>query len=230
MKMDTYSVIFVEPENAGNVGSIARLMDNFELTELILVNPKCDIKSDECKALAKHSYSIIDKARNFRDLKSAVKDFDAVIGSTGKGKKDYDAERTLFSAKEIKKQVQEVEGKKAIVIGRESTGLSVDELALCDFLVKINTNPKNYAMNASHAAAIIIYELSDTEYSPIRKADKKDVEILLKQADELINSNERIRNKESVKTILRNVFSRSLLATRESYAITGFFKELTRNK
>ena len=42
-------VILVEPNGPLNVGSVARLCSNFEVDELRIVSPKCDIFSLEAK-------------------------------------------------------------------------------------------------------------------------------------------------------------------------------------
>ena len=54
------SIILFEPELSENIGFIARVMKNFELKELILINPKCDI--DRANKTAKHGKDIIKNA------------------------------------------------------------------------------------------------------------------------------------------------------------------------
>jgi len=44
-------VILVEPNGPLNVGSVARLCSNFEVDELRIVSPKCDIFSLETKKI-----------------------------------------------------------------------------------------------------------------------------------------------------------------------------------
>ena len=45
-------VILVEPNGTLNVGSVARLCSNFEVDELRIVSPKCDIFSLEAIKMA----------------------------------------------------------------------------------------------------------------------------------------------------------------------------------
>ena len=47
----------------------------------------------------------------------------------------------------------------AIVFGRERSGLTNDELALCHYLVQIPTNPDYSSLNLAAAVQIIAYEL-----------------------------------------------------------------------
>lgn len=45
----TLKVILVEPAGPINVGSVARLCENFSVHELRLVSPKCDYLAQEAK-------------------------------------------------------------------------------------------------------------------------------------------------------------------------------------
>jgi tRNA (cytidine32/uridine32-2'-O)-methyltransferase len=53
------------------------------------------------------------------------------------------------------------------VLGRESSGLTNDELARCHFLVQIPTNPRFSSLNVAAAAQIFAYEIRRT----LREAD-----------------------------------------------------------
>ena len=57
------SVILIEPQTEGNVGAIARVMKNFELKELILVNPQCNHLGLDAVSRAKHGKDILKKAK-----------------------------------------------------------------------------------------------------------------------------------------------------------------------
>ncbi len=39
-------IALLEPITPGNIGAIARAMKNFDLKDLILINPRCDPKSE----------------------------------------------------------------------------------------------------------------------------------------------------------------------------------------
>ena len=45
----TLKVVLVEPAGPINVGSVARLCENFSVNELRLISPKCDYLSQEAK-------------------------------------------------------------------------------------------------------------------------------------------------------------------------------------
>ncbi|MFH0748332.1 MAG: TrmH family RNA methyltransferase [Candidatus Bathyarchaeota archaeon] len=75
------SVVLVEPEHEGNIGSVARLMKNFGLTRLWLVNPKAKL-GEETVALASHARDVLDHARIFNNLDETLNGIDFAVGTT----------------------------------------------------------------------------------------------------------------------------------------------------
>ena len=66
------NVVLVEPNGPMNVGSIARLCSNFEVNELRIVSPKCDIFSLEAKKMALKGQIYIDKCKIFNSIHQAI--------------------------------------------------------------------------------------------------------------------------------------------------------------
>ncbi len=215
-----FSVVFVEPENPGNVGAVARSMKNFAFRELILVNPKCDPLSKEAKALAMHAKDILESARIRKDL-SFLSEFDLVIGSTGILADKYSTERSTVSPKQLKSILKNSKGKKAILIGRESTGLSNDELSLCDIVVHIPTSRGYPVMNASHALTVILYEISDLEEGEEKLASPEMKQRLCKEFSELVDKLDFMKP-EQVKAMFKRVIGRSAIRIKEASALIGF--------
>ena len=56
------SIVLINVESSGNVGSIARVMKNFGFHKLILINPKEDPKSNCAHGFAMHAQDILDIA------------------------------------------------------------------------------------------------------------------------------------------------------------------------
>jgi tRNA C32,U32 (ribose-2'-O)-methylase TrmJ len=75
-------VILVNPFLDSNVGSVARCMLNFGLTELRVVDPVCDIRSDNARALAAGAVEILDNARVYATLSECVADLQRVMATT----------------------------------------------------------------------------------------------------------------------------------------------------
>src|SRR5258708_2646014 len=77
-------VVLVRPEVAANVGSVARVMRNFGLRELVLVAPKADPTDREARRLSTHGEAILDAARVVPDFATAVADCVLVVGTSAR--------------------------------------------------------------------------------------------------------------------------------------------------
>jgi TrmH family RNA methyltransferase len=224
------SIILIEPENAGNIGAIARVMKNFDVIDLILINPKCNHLDPEANIRAKHAKDILKKAKvkNFNYLKQ----FDYLIGTTAILGTDYNVPRTPLTPVELAETIRGNDGKIALVFGREGQGLRNKEIEICDFIVTIPTSKTYPTLNLSHSVAIILYELqkSDRIKEKIRFADKREKDILLKHIDKAIDGlNFATKEKKATQRyVWRRFVGKAMLTGREISALFGFFKKLQR--
>ena len=153
-------IILVEPNGPLNVGSVARLCSNFEVDELRIVSPKCDICSFEAKKMALKGQEYLDNCKIFYNLEDAIFDCDLVIASCGRIEvsKDsfFESSENVFNWILSFKKINKL----AIIFGREDRGLTNYELLLANKTVYIPTSEKNPSLNLSHAVAIVLYELN----------------------------------------------------------------------
>ncbi len=153
-------VILVEPKGPLNVGSVARLCSNFDVEELRIVSPKCDILSLEAKKMALKGQKYLDKSKIFDDLEKAIFDCDLVLASCGRidVNKDsfFESSEDIFNWILSFKKIDNI----AIIFGREDRGLTNNELLLANKTFNIPTSQKNPSLNLSHAVSIVLYELS----------------------------------------------------------------------
>ena len=167
------TVILVEPSGPLNVGSVARLCSNFEVQELRIVAPKCEIFSSEAKKMALKGQKFIDDCKIFDNLENAIFDCDLVLASSGR----IDVRKDLFfeSSEDIFNWV--ISFKKinnlAIVFGREDRGLTNSELLLANKTFNIPTSLNNPSLNLSHAVSITLYELNKLS----KKNSNKELEV-----------------------------------------------------
>jgi len=154
----TIRVVLVEPKNEGNVGAVARAMKNFGAAELVLVNP-CQLGA-EARQRAMRGIEILEAARSVRDLETALKDTDLIVGTSGV---DTESEkrfaRISVPPREFAARVAKMEGRVALLFGREDFGLLDEELRRCDLLTTIPASPVYPILNLSHAVTILLYEL-----------------------------------------------------------------------
>ena len=153
-------VILVEPNGPLNVGSVARLCSNFEVDELRIVSPKCDIFSIEAKKMALKGQKFLDHCKIFDNLEKAILDCDLVLASSGRVdvSKDsfFDSSEDIFEWTLSFKEINNL----AIIFGREDRGLTNSELLLANKTFRIPTSLNNPSLNLSHAVSIVLYELN----------------------------------------------------------------------
>ena len=168
-KLSNISIVLVGTEYPENIGSVARVMKNMGLKELILINP-VSYKRLETYALAHKSEDIIDSAIVYDNLKEALSPFTFIVGTTQRVRGRH---YPLYLPKEIAKEVRRIGGmqKIALVFGRESKGLSNEELRNCHMVSTIPIAVKQPAINLAQSVMIYCYEL----YQQI--IDEKNIQI-----------------------------------------------------
>ncbi|MDP3728609.1 MAG: TrmJ/YjtD family RNA methyltransferase, partial [bacterium] len=171
-------IILQESKNAGNIGAVARAMKNFELCNLVLLNPKCNHLDKEALDRATHAKDILQKTKIIKKL-----DYDTLIGTTAIIGTDYNLNRTPITPETLAKM--HIKGKVGLLFGREDHGLNNEELEKCDIIVTIPSSKKYPTMNVSQAAVILLYEFFKHSKrlktgENIKPATKEQKEILLK--------------------------------------------------
>ena len=150
------SIVLVNPEIPENIGSVARAMKNMGLKELRLINP-VPYKRIETYALAKKSRDIVDKALVYDDLQEALNPFSFVVGTTQRVRGRH---YPLYTPQEAVDEMKGIGKKKiALVFGRESRGLTNEELRSCHIQSTIPTAIRQPAVNLAQSVMIYCYEM-----------------------------------------------------------------------
>jgi len=156
-RLENVAVVLVEPQGALNIGSVCRAMANFGFSDLRLVNPEADHLCDDARRMAVKAAPLLENARIYPDLASALGDCQLAFGTTrrfGKYRDDFlhpdGAARTLLPWSE--------KGGVALVFGREDSGLLTAELDLCQRFVTIPTSEELPSMNLAQAVSLCLYE------------------------------------------------------------------------
>ena len=227
------TVILLKPETPENIGFICRAMANFYLSKLTIINPLCDPLDEQALRVSMHAKDILNKAsvKNYDYFLRLKNKFDLVVGTTSVLGSDYNIPRTPLTPEEFSKKI--TDEKIALVFGNEGTGLNNDEIKNYDFIISIPTSRKYPAMNISHAASTIFYELYkkkglDKINSHIKKASHKEREILMKKIENIIQKTDfsTEEKKETQRKAWKNILEKSMMSKREAYAIIGLLKKV----
>lgn len=213
-----------------NLGYIARVSKNFGVSRLHLVNPRADPKGRKALMFAKHAKDLLESAVVYKSLDAAISDCTYVIGTTGVWEKAQDGFGQALLADEAVKKVKRLKpGRVALVIGRDDTGLSSDEVSKCDIMAFIPASARYPVLNISHALAIFLYELEkngiSTAYKPSEEgmAQAGEMQRLFSVFRKMI-SRKPVRDRRAVERVFRKLVRSSKLNAREIHALITAIK------
>lgn len=157
LKLDSFHVVLVAPAIAGNIGATARILKNFNINSLILVNPLASPLHPEALAHAKGAKDILSQASVFQDLRDAIAPFHYIVGTTARIRH----KRPVLFLREILPFLTSLsqQNEIALVFGPERTGLTNEALDLCHSIITIPTSSKHSSLNLAQAVGVVLYEL-----------------------------------------------------------------------
>ncbi len=147
--------ILVEPESPGNVGSVARALKTMGFNKLILVNP-CDLQNEEVRMMAHRSLDIVEQAQIVEHFEQAIQNMRLTVATTMR-KRHF--KFPFFSPQQIAERLlpTALNHPVGIVFGRESSGLTNEEILKCHLHSTIQTATQNPALNLAQAVMIYAY-------------------------------------------------------------------------
>ena len=225
-----FKIIIVQPRYQINLGYIARVSKNFGIKRLFLVKPRTRI-GQRAIMFSKHARDLLENAKIYPNLNSAISDCDVVVGTTGIWRKAKVSFKRVYLVGEMLKRISGLGQNKrvAILIGRDDIGLTKEEIERCDMVAYIGTNPEYPVLNISHALGILLYLLNSKSFKPVyddassRKTDKKELDYLFRLFDK-ITEKKRIRNKKAVRGVFRRLVYTSQPNAQEVHALITALK------
>ncbi|WP_066383588.1 MULTISPECIES: RNA methyltransferase [unclassified Anabaena] len=226
-------IILVEPAGPLNVGATARVMKNFGLEHLVLVNPQCDRLSTEAMRMAVHAKEILESAVVVDTLPQALTGCVSAIATTGRDRYNQlplEQPRTALPS-----LLQAANQPAALIFGREDRGLSNEELNYAQRFVRIPSSPNYPSLNLASAVGICCYELAQpaqidatatittTELAPIElvEAYYQQLESLLLKIGYLYPHTASSRMEK-----FRQLYNRAHLQTQEVAMLRGILRQV----
>ena len=155
--LDQIKVVLVGTTHPGNIGASARAMKTMGLNRLVLVNPQ-KFPSADASARATGADDVLASAQVVDSLAEAVSDCELVLGASARDRTiQWPAMEPRQSAQRLVDQ--SIPGTRAVVFGRENSGLNNAELDLCHALVRIPTSGQLHSLNLGAAVQVLSYEL-----------------------------------------------------------------------
>ena len=234
------SVVVVEPQSKGNVGTIARAMKNFGFSDLKLVDPPNVEPGDDAYGFAGHAREDVLPNHDVVTFDAVVERYHTVGFTAITGEDERRHVRYPFtSPAELADDLTADRGPErfdapiALVFGREDTGLANDDLARLDEICSIPASAEYPVLNLGQAATIALYELrglsnSPAQHAPRTHATVEATEGLYDQLDALLRAIGHPEEKRpKAGRLFRRVFGRARLTGREVSTLRGVFRRAT---
>ena len=221
-------IILVESQEPGNIGSAARVMKNFGLSDLVLLRPKKKL-NQQAYDFATHAKDVLLGAKRVETFEEAAKDIKIVLATTARLRTSdaYD----IYSPREAAKKFRREDI--AVMFGPESSGLKNSDLDRAQAFIKIPTSEFS-SLNLAQAVNLISYEFFTSQ------VDEGNIEqdLELASRDELehfyahfmesmyyigYTDDERARLTEHM---YRRIYDRARLSKKELIGIYGFFRQI----
>ncbi len=240
----TSSIILVEPQLGENIGAAARVMANFGLEDLRIVNPRDGWPNLKAEEMAAHGAYVIETARIYDGLEAALSDKHHAFAITARMR---DMEKPVY-------EPQQLSGNDAmntaLVFGAERSGLTNDQVALCDAILTIPVNPACPSLNLAQAVGVVCYAWFQSSYNEqIEESVNPDVKALAQDERQLAPKAELFNWFERLETALdesafyrveekrdhmvrqvRNIFHKAQLTEQEIRILHGILNALKKRQ
>lgn len=229
-------IVLVGTTHPGNIGAAARAMLTMGLDRLTLVAPR-EFPSEVATARAAGAHAVLANARVCATVAEALAGCRYAVGASARLR---GLSWSVVSPREAAPRLlaETAHGEVAVVFGRESSGLSNDELACCHALLHIPTDPGFSSLNLAMAVQVVAYELRlamlDAE-APGPGPERRDPPATLDDIERFYAHLERTLvaagflnpdNPRHLMLRLRRLFSRALLEEKEVRILRGILSAL----
>ncbi len=237
--LNNVKVVLVGTSHSGNIGSAARAMKVMGLSEMVLVDPQCEVDG-QAVALAAGASDIALNARIVKTLEDAVEDCGLVVGTSARSRT---LEWPMLNPRECgEKFAQEgVKHRVALVFGRERTGLTNEELQKCHYHVSIPANPEYSSLNLAMAVQTLCYEIRvahlnqlEAQYAaPVEEEypRHKELEMFYQHLEKVMLETQFISEQQpgQVMNKLRRMFNRARPEAQELNILRGVLTAIEKN-
>lgn len=153
-----FRIVLCQTSHPGNIGAAARAMKTMGLSQLYLVQPK-KFPHAEASAMSVGAADLLEQAEVCDTLEQALSGCAFAIGLSARKRQ---LSHELMSARAAAAEAANIATAQhtvALVFGTEMSGLSNEELDLCQLLAMIPTNPDFSSLNLAAAVQVMSYEL-----------------------------------------------------------------------
>jgi tRNA/rRNA methyltransferase len=234
-----FGFILVNPQLGENIGACARALKNFGFSNLNIVAPRDPWPNTKARMTSVGAYNIIKKAKIYKNVSDAVKNFDLIFASTAR-KRDVN-KKHISIISFVKILLKYKKSNIGIMFGPEASGLSNYDLSLSNFIIQIPTSKKLTSLNLSHAVIVICYEIyKSLNINKFKKekllsklTSKSSIKNLIKFLEKMLDNKKFFKPPEKKKSMIlniNNIFGRLELSDKELRILFSIFSSLNRKQ
>mgnify|MGYP000226700467 CR=1 FL=1 len=177
----TPAFILHTPQLGENIGAAARVMGNFGLPELVVVDPRDGWPNDKAITMSAGS-PVLRNARVEYRLSDALHDVNRIYATTARPR---GMEKPVLTARKAVAEMRAAiaAGERvAVMFGGEKSGLPNEAVTLADAIITLPVDRSFSSLNLAQAIAVVAYEWkaeeeTPPEFEPVSDiADREDLE------------------------------------------------------
>lgn len=149
------AIVLVRPQLGANIGSCARAMLNFGLTDLRLVAPRDGWPNADAGPSASGADEVLAAARVFDTVQEAIAELAYVYATTVRGR---ELTRPVVTPAQAAIEMRGRGARSGLLFGAERSGLLTEELIFANAILTVPVNPAFGSLNLAQAVLLAAYE------------------------------------------------------------------------
>ncbi len=236
------AIILIGAQLGENIGSVARAMLNFGLTDLRLVSPRPGWQLERAFKASAGADALIENRREFSSTNDAIADLSFVVATSARAR---DMVKAVLTPAEVAKRIEGLasaheDARAGILFGCERTGLDNDDISKADVLCRVPLNPDFSSLNLAQAVLLLSYELykvtdkTTMEVLPTpdtRPANRDEVLGMFSHLEAALDSSGFLAPEEKKPAMMRNIrnmFHRASLTEQDIRTFRGMINSMLR--
>ena len=235
------AIILVGAQLGENIGTVARAMLNFGLTDLRLVSPRPGWQMERAIKASAGAKALIENHRLFDTVGEATADLGYVVATTARQRDMVKPVVTPAAmAGAMRARQSEHHPQSGILFGCERTGLDNDDISLADAICSVPLNPEFSSLNLAQAVLLMGYEWFQTadttpserlELHDARPAKRGEINAMFDHLESALDAAGFLappEKKPAMARNIRNIFNRSALTEQDVQTLRGIVNALLR--
>lgn len=235
------AIILVGSQLGENIGTVARAMLNFGLTDLRLVNPREGWQYERALKASAGASALIENHQLFDSVAAATADLGYVVATTARLRDMVKPVLTPTKvAQEMRARAQDETPRCGLLFGPERTGLENEDISLADAICRVPLNPEFSSLNLAQAVLLLGYEWyqSDDDTPPefsempdTRPATRGEINGMFTHLETALDAAGFLAPPEKAPAMarnIRNMFNRAGLTEQDVRTFRGIINALLR--